>query len=83
MLDRYEAQKSRIDRITAELFPGCRVSYGSAVKPDAIDGIHVTDKSGTARICLLQQTMDVSMLEGLPDDELICAFRKSAEVHGY
>jgi hypothetical protein len=83
MLDRYEAQKARIDSIAGSLFPRCRVLYGNALKPEAIDGIHISDESETVRIGLLQETLDISALESLPDEDLVKAFRKSAEVHGY
>ena len=35
MLERYEAQKARIDRIAESLFSQCCVLYGNGLKPEA------------------------------------------------
>lgn len=82
-LVRYEAQKARIDQIAESLFPRCRVLYGNGLKPESIDGIHISDASWTKRICLLQGPFGVADLECLPNENLIRALRRSAEVHGY
>jgi len=83
MLERYEAQKARIDRIAESLFSQCCVLYGNGLKPESIDGIHVSDSSWTKRICLLQGPFSVAGLESLPDEHLADALRRSAVVHGY
>ena len=82
-LERYEAQKARFDGITENLFPHSRVLYGNGLKPASIDGIHVSDESWTKRICLLQGPFSVVELENLPDERLIGALQRSAEVYGY
>ncbi len=82
-LERYEAQKARIDEITENLFPHSRVLYGYGLKPASIDGIHISDESCTKRICLLQGPFSVVALEKIPDERLTGALQRSAEVYGY